>query len=723
MSRNFSRDATLERALFIDKRDKASDFCATLAEDDDDAKLSDMDSTDSQLHANSNKLSASLKSSSNSKAPIHVEHRYCKQQCGLLKTRHGRRRRKVQQQQRSNCILAALCCVSCLCPKSALAAKLCKCKLVLPALVLAFVLAVYWLPFFAFEPRVPFAPLPDASAASALFDFTTRPLRATPSDTIASVERLFNGQLHGPEALAFDSQGNLYTAVEGGFVLYAHLNQSSTVRHTFLHSQLAAVSSAAATSSDQSNGNYNSSHKLLPVFLLKVADLNSQYAQLQPHSQTSGQQSARTPKAAAKDSKQAKSCLLDEQLYGQLQSPPALNSSFSSNVVVSRCSKPLGVRLSADESYLYVVDAARGLFKVHLRVPERPHANLRLVQRLVDFKPGSPMQLPIYDYNNKQSASNLLNVTLLAVDDLAVEHNASSRNGDVIYLTLASERYKPTSVIYQLLEGIPSGGILRYDVSANELSILDPQKLAHVRHSPLHSSAPDDRSWTGAGIGAPRLDEEDAFDDRPLNFPNGVELTPSKDALLITESLNKRIVKHFIRGPRAGDTDLWAWTPMIPDNIRRTSTRDGRNAYWTIGCGEDLSTKLTSFDLAEALMGWPRVRKFAAKLNYALGATIESLGALFRSLSLTNFGYKLKTSEALLDSFCPRFIAIKYNSTGEILQSVHAGSFDADFRCFSHVTEVETADEHFLYLGNPLYSFLARLKLNDSNTSHEQMSD
>lgn len=62
-----------------------------------------------------------------------------------------------------------------------------------------------------------------------------------------------------------------------------------------------------------------------------------------------------------------------------------------------------------------------------------------------------------------------------------------------------------------------------------------------------------------------------------LQFANGVTLDHRGDAVLIVESGSYRVVRHHLRGPRAGETEVVLDNlPGFPDNVARG--RDGR--YW-----------------------------------------------------------------------------------------------------------------------------------------------
>lgn len=708
-------------------------------------------------------------------------------------------------------------------------------------LILSCMAAIYCIPFVEIEPKTP-KRLPNIP-----FDFKRGPLKES-DVTKYRAELLFYNQLHGAESIALDSQGNMFMAIEGGFILYAHLNNTTPPNRYFIDNKTATLNSDILF--DEPNGQILPSSSGWPTTtrsvrnLIKIAELNP-IKQLTPEQRRREQ--AINPDYNHQESGWRRECQLDDQVYGKnlwsMINPltevenmidndsnekpnhqEKHSPKFHSKVIMSRCSKPLGVRLSPDENYLYVVDTLSGLYRVHLKISERPNSRQRLVSKLVDFRhqrrhllpvtfldlatsqqqqrqpsenskqlesAGSPISSSLFSSNMQSNAKSLrriirqnnnaiinepsfkvrtyLNTSLMAVDDLVIDYGAGTRGGDMIYMTVASQRWVAVGFLYDYVEGRPSGAIIRYDTGANHLSVLSPSQVSHVRTSmtgkqlwfaPSGTGAeqgppsyqwyndindnhleqedviafpPPQQSTTnmvtyvdrmsenysavvlGPGMsplsyGAPRLDENDIFDDRALHFPNGLELTDDKQALLIADTANKRIIKHFIRGPRKGTSDLWAWTPNFPDNIRRGFEKN-RETYWVAGCGEDTSDK---FDIMSWLHSWPRIRKYFLKNIYLFGWLVETIGSnLIKSTRVRDFGFAIKTGHSLCRQMCVGMMVLQYNAHGELIRSIHSKEFPQDLVFYSQVNEVIDShnNEHFLYLSSPSYNYVTKLYL------------
>jgi len=89
-----------------------------------------------------------------------------------------------------------------------------------------------------------------------------------------------------------------------------------------------------------------------------------------------------------------------------------------------------------------------------------------------------------------------------------------------------------------------------------------------------------------------------------LQFPNGVVVEPPGDSLLFAETGAYRISRYWLKGPRAGTTEVFADNlPGFPDNISRTG--DGR--IW-------VPMSSPRHPLADLLAPYPSLRKVVVRL-------------------------------------------------------------------------------------------------------------
>ncbi|MBJ6135969.1 SMP-30/gluconolactonase/LRE family protein [Marinobacter litoralis] len=106
-----------------------------------------------------------------------------------------------------------------------------------------------------------------------------------------------------------------------------------------------------------------------------------------------------------------------------------------------------------------------------------------------------------------------------------------------IYFTDASSRFGQSDYLLDLLEMRPHGRLLRYNPKTHKTEVL----VAN------------------------------------LHFPNGVAVSPEGDYVLVNETWKYRILKHWIAGPKAGRTEVFADNlPGFPDNL----AVDHAGRYW-----------------------------------------------------------------------------------------------------------------------------------------------
>ncbi len=115
-----------------------------------------------------------------------------------------------------------------------------------------------------------------------------------------------------------------------------------------------------------------------------------------------------------------------------------------------------------------------------------------------------------------------------------------------IWFTDATARFPDGWFHYDVLEGAPTGRLLRYDPASGRTQV----RLANLR------------------------------------FPNGIALGPDDAYLLINETLGYRTLRYWIEGPRAGTTEVFvAAYPGFPDDIRF----NGRDLFWVALASERLA--------------------------------------------------------------------------------------------------------------------------------------
>lgn len=104
-------------------------------------------------------------------------------------------------------------------------------------------------------------------------------------------------------------------------------------------------------------------------------------------------------------------------------------------------------------------------------------------------------------------------------------------DGDIVYFIDTSYKRDVNEFLEEHIEAQPRGRLFSFNNSTNEIKLL--------------------------------LEN--------LYFPNGIQLTPTKDALLINENTKARIIKYHLKGKNQGKVDVFAELPGFSDTIRLTS--------------------------------------------------------------------------------------------------------------------------------------------------------
>jgi len=186
----------------------------------------------------------------------------------------------------------------------------------------------------------------------------------------------------------------------------------------------------------------------------------------------------------------------------------------------------------------------------------------------------------------------------------------------IVYFTDASSKYQQDEYLYDLLEAKPHGRFMSYDPATGQVKVL------------LKS----------------------------LYFANGVALSQQEDFVLVNETYRYRIVRYWLKGPKAGTHEVFIDNlPGFPDNI--SSNRKG--AFW-------LALFTVRNDAVDKLHPYPFLKAQMSKLPKAFWPQAKP------------YGFVLALDE-----------------NGKIIQSLHEPTG-------KHLKEITSAREYgaFLYLGS-----------------------
>jgi sugar lactone lactonase YvrE len=151
---------------------------------------------------------------------------------------------------------------------------------------------------------------------------------------------------------------------------------------------------------------------------------------------------------------------------------------------------------------------------------------------------------------------------MLFPDDLDIAQDG------VIWFTDASQRFDQRHYILDFWEGQPTGRLLSYDPKTKQTKV-------HVES---------------------------------LRFANGVALGPDEAFVLVNETIAARILRHWLKGPKAGATEVFINSlPGYPDNL----SYSGKGIFW-------VALPAPRIESLEGIAGRPFLRKLLLRLPESL---------------------------------------------------------------------------------------------------------
>ncbi|XP_064503956.1 adipocyte plasma membrane-associated protein isoform X2 [Pseudopipra pipra] len=214
------------------------------------------------------------------------------------------------------------------------------------------------------------------------------------------------------------------------------------------------------------------------------------------------------------------------------------------------------------------------------------------------------------------------------VNDLTV-----TRDGRKIYFTDSSSKWQRRDYLFLIMEGTDDGRLLEYDTVTKEVKVLM--------------------------VG--------------LRFPNGVQLSPAEDFVLVQETAMARIRRYYVSGLMKGGADMFVENmPGLPDNIRLSSS----GGYWVAMAAVRHNP---GFSLLDFLAEKPWIKKMIFKL----------------------------LSQETVTNFVPKYsLVVELTETGSYRRSFH----DPNGVMVAYVSE---AHEHngYLYLGSFRSPYICRINL------------
>lgn len=208
-----------------------------------------------------------------------------------------------------------------------------------------------------------------------------------------------------------------------------------------------------------------------------------------------------------------------------------------------------------------------------------------------------------------------------------------TRDGRKIYFTDSSSKWQRRDYLLLVMEATDDGRLLEYDTVTKEVKVL--------------------------------LDQ--------LQFPNGVQLSPEEDFVLVAETTMARIRRVYVSGLMKGGADMFVENmPGFPDNIRPSSS----GGYWVAAATIRANP---GFSMLDFLSDKPFIKRMIFKLF----------------------------SQDTVMKFVPRYsLVLEVSDSGAFRRSLH----DPDGQVATYVSEAHEHDG-YLYLGSFRSPFICRLSL------------
>ncbi|HEV2665637.1 MAG TPA: SMP-30/gluconolactonase/LRE family protein, partial [Blastocatellia bacterium] len=164
---------------------------------------------------------------------------------------------------------------------------------------------------------------------------------------------------------------------------------------------------------------------------------------------------------------------------------------------------------------------------------------------------------------------------MLFPDDLDIAQDG------MIWFTDASQRFDQHHWILDFWEGQPTGRLLSYDPKTKQTTV--------------------------------RMEA--------LRFANGVALGPDDAFVLVNETIAARILRLWLKGPKAGATEVFInGLPAYPDNISYNGKGAGKGIFW-------VALPAPRVESLEGIAGRPFLRKMLLRLPESLvGVKPETVG-------------------------------------------------------------------------------------------------
>jgi len=192
---------------------------------------------------------------------------------------------------------------------------------------------------------------------------------------------------------------------------------------------------------------------------------------------------------------------------------------------------------------------------------------------------------------------------------------------------------------------------------------------------------------------------------KDIHFANGVQLSKDESFVLVSEACRFRIWKYYLKGKKAGQSEIFIdGLPGPADNIRS----DERGGFLV---GINIQRTAEHPSAIDRLSNLPLLRKFILRITTVMYTTVSFVDSIFPTEYTGQAKYYINHLEPTI-SIHPstKSIVLQLDENGKIKSSLQ-NSENGQVRLISEATIDEEGE--YAYLGSPYNHGIWRIKVKD----------
>jgi len=181
-----------------------------------------------------------------------------------------------------------------------------------------------------------------------------------------------------------------------------------------------------------------------------------------------------------------------------------------------------------------------------------------------------------------------------------------------------------------------------------------------------------------------------------LAFANGIKLSDDESFLIVTESLGCRIIKYHLKGPKAGQREIFIeGLPGSPDNLQS----DGSGAFFV--------TMVVTIDsehpqLYISLVPHPYLRKMFVRLMLLMKAAFKLINDLIPNIYAEKLSYTIMSKDNGFFGTKLGSLILRIDASGNIMEVL---SLDTNSISEAYIYN------GYLWFGSPWQKYISRIPL------------